>query len=116
MIRLNAQVVGIDQGDIVLFSDFENGGRMWTGSGARERRGKIIFSEVYRSPPAVHCSLSLWDMDSATNARADVSAEKITETGFEIVFRTWGDTRVARVRIRWMAIGEVSGPDDWQLY
>ncbi|MHA7829045.1 MAG: H-type lectin domain-containing protein, partial [Roseovarius sp.] len=50
------------------------------------------------------------------NARADVAAEKITEAGFEVVFRTWGDTRVARARIRWMAIGEARHEDDWQLY
>jgi hypothetical protein len=32
-----------------------------------------------------------------------------------IVFRTWGDTRVARVRADWLAIGEVRGEDDWQV-
>ena len=64
----------------------------------------------------VHVSLSMWDMDSATNARADVAAEKITANGFDVVFRTWGDTRVARARIRWMAIGELQHEDDWQLY
>jgi len=116
MIRLESAFVGIDQGDIVLFSDYEDGGKMWTGKGARERRQTVTFKEVYRSPPAIHCSLSMWDMDSATNARADVTAEKITETGFEIVFRTWGDTRVARARIRWMSIGELNHEDDWQLY
>jgi hypothetical protein len=32
------------------------------------------------------------------------------------VFRTWGDSRVARIRADWMAIGEVSGEDDWEMY
>ncbi|MEO1399588.1 MAG: H-type lectin domain-containing protein, partial [Pseudomonadota bacterium] len=36
--------------------------------------------------------LSMWDFDNARNARADVSAEKIVEEGFEAVFKTWGDT------------------------
>jgi hypothetical protein len=31
------------------------------------------------------------------------------------VFRTWGDTRIARVRIAWMAIGELSEGDDWDV-
>ena len=36
--------------------------------------------------------------------------------GFDVVFRTWGDTKVARARVRWMAIGELDDPEDWQLY
>jgi hypothetical protein len=116
MIKFNKTAIGIDQGEDVLFSDYEDGGEMWTGSGARERRHKVKFSERFKDVPAVHISLSLWDMDSATNARADVAAEKVTDKGFEVVFRTWADTRVARVRIRWMAIGEAYHEDDWQLY
>jgi hypothetical protein len=116
MIRLDSAVVGIDQGDTVLFSDYEDGGKMWTGKGSRERRAAVKFSEPYRTPPSVHVALSMWDMDSGTNVRADVTAEKITEIGFDLVFRTWGDTRVARARIRWMAIGELVNPDDWALY
>ncbi|MFN3207747.1 MAG: H-type lectin domain-containing protein [Roseovarius sp.] len=110
------QTIGIDQGDDVLFSDYEDGGEMWTGTGARERRSKVTFRTAFREPPSVHVSLSMWDMDSARNARADVTAENIAATGFDAVFRTWGDTRVARARIRWMAIGVVPHEDDWQLY
>ena len=55
-------------------------------------------------------------MDSAANVRADVSTDNVTAEGFELVFRTWGDTRVARVRMRWMAIGPVASEDDWDLY
>ncbi|MCZ0812610.1 MAG: H-type lectin domain-containing protein [Pseudomonadota bacterium] len=113
---LTSQFIGIAQGDDVLFSDYEDGGEMWTGEGARARRKALSFKEPFRSAPMVHVSLSMWDMDSATNARADVAAENITEAGFEVVFRTWGDTRVARARIRWMAIGEARHEDDWQLY
>ncbi|MHA7851539.1 H-type lectin domain-containing protein [Roseovarius sp.] len=116
MKHLTSRTIGIDQGEDVLFSDYEDGGVMWTGDGPRARRKSLLFSEPFKTPPVVHVSLSMWDMDSATNARADVAAEKITEIGFDIVFRTWGDTRVARSRIRWMAIGEVRHEDDWQLY
>lgn len=116
MMKFDKTTIGVDQGEDVLFSDYEDGGQMWTGSGSRERRHKIRFSEKFKTVPSVHISLSLWDMDSATNARADIAAEKITESGFEVVFRTWADTRVARVRVRWMAIGEAFHEDDWQLY
>lgn len=110
------QALGIDQGDIVLFSDYQDGGDMWTGSGSRVRHRRLQFSKPFKQPPIVHVSLSMWDMDSRKNARADVDAEKIDEKGFDVVFRTWGDTRVARARIRWMAIGPVAHEDDWELY
>lgn len=116
MKKFAKQTIGVDQGDDVLFSDYEDGGEMWTGSGPRERRHSLKFREPFSSEPSVHVSLSMWDMASATNARADVTAEKITEKGFDVVFRTWGDTRVARARIRWMAIGEVRDDEDWVLY
>lgn len=116
MIYLVNQCIGIDQGEHALFSDYEDGGDMWTGSGPRERRHSLNFSVPFKAPPSIHVALSMWDMDSATNARADVAAEKITVAGFEVVFRTWGDTRVARARVRWMAIGPVQHEDDWDLY
>jgi hypothetical protein len=116
MKRLATQRIGIDQGDDVLFSDYEDGGEMWTGEGPRERRKPVSFSERYRTVPAVHCSLAMWDVDHAHNVRADVTAENVSETGFDLVFRTWGDTRVARARVGWMALGELSSDDDWELY
>jgi len=42
--------------------------------------------------------------------------QSYTREGFEIVFRTWSDTRIARIRVAWQAIGEVPHEDDWQLY
>jgi len=116
MRRLKSHTIGIDEGSIVLFSDFEDGGQMWTGSGARELRKQVKFSEIFESSPSVRVSLSMWDMDQKTNARADISAEDVTVSGFMIVFRTWGDTRVARVRADWQAIGQLPHEDDWQLY
>ncbi len=116
MKRIRNHLVGVAHGDSVLFSDYEDGGKMWTGTGARERRKAVKFDEAYQEAPVVHCALSMWDMDQATNVRADVSAENVTETGFDIVFRTWGDTRVARARVRWMAIGELNDDEAWELY
>lgn len=109
-------LIGIDQGNDEVFSDFSSGGDMWTGHGSRERRKKIKFSEPFRSIPSVQVALSLWDMDQGANVRADIVADKVTETGFDLVFRTWSDTRVARVRMNWIAIGEVASEDDWDLY
>lgn len=115
MKRLRSHMIGIDSGDVALFADYEDGGPMWTGRGQRERRRRISFSEAYRAPPTVHLSISLWDMDAGAIMRADVSPETVTETGFDMVFRTWGDTRVARTRIAWMAVGELDDPEVWDV-
>jgi hypothetical protein len=116
MKRFDSKRIGIDEGEAVLFSDFDSGGVMWTGSGARTRRHAVRFESGFTSPPAVHCALSMWDIDSDTNSRVDIGAENITETGFDVTFTTWGNTRVARARVRWLAIGEVAHEDDWHLY
>lgn len=88
---------------------------MWTGEGPRSAQRDVTFSEPYRDPPQVMVSLSMFDMDQASNQRADLTAEDVTEIGFTLVFRTWGDTRVARVRADWMSIGELYHPDDWDI-
>jgi len=116
MKRIRNHLVGVDQGSSVLFSDFEHDGEMWAGTGPRAHRQPVVFTDVFRSPPVVQVTLSMWDMDQKTNTRADITAENITETGFDIVFRTWGDTRVARVRADWLAMGELRHSDEWDLY
>lgn len=115
MRRLSRHLIGVDQGSTVMFSDFQHGGAMWTGHGPRELRQLVEFSEPFRSPPVVHVSISMWDIDQNSNQRADISADMVTEEGFALVFRTWGDTRVARIRADWMAVGEVSDPEDWDI-
>ena len=115
MKRIRNNHVGVDQGDETLFSDFESDGEMWTGTGVRERRKLIKFSAKFRVPPSVHVGLSLWDMDAQANIRAEVVAEEVTNLGFHLVFRTWGDSRVARVRMSWLAIGSLAYADDWVI-
>ncbi len=106
---------GIEQGTRILFSDFAHDGAMWTGSGPREVRQQQTFSDAFAEPPVVTVGISMWDMDHKTNSRVDILAENVTATGFEIVFRTWGDTRVARVRADWMALGTVKDDDKWDV-
>lgn len=115
MKKLRNHLIGIDQGEAPVVDDFADGGEMWTGQGTRERRHPITFSEPFRSPPAVQCSISMWDVDTGANLRGDVTSEAVTEAGFEIVFRTWSDTRIARLRVRWMAIGELRHDEDWTV-
>jgi len=114
--KIDGRFLGIEQGSERLFSDFENDGEMWVGTGPRAIRVPVAFKQKFRGKPVVHVGMSMWDMDQKTNPRADISVNKITQNGFEIVFRTWGDTRVARIRADWIAIGELPHGDDWELY
>lgn len=115
MKAINARNVGIDSGSMMLFSDFQDGGPMWTGTGERSVRRDVRFACAFARPPAVILGISLWDMDHRSNLRADLTAEAITTTGFQIVFRTWGDSRIARIRANWTAMGSLPDEDDWNL-
>lgn len=115
MQRIDTHQLGIEQDSLLLFSDFQDGGAMWTGTGPRELRHVIDFDEPFSAAPMITVGLSMLDIDQASNHRVDISAEMVSEEGFVIVFRTWGDTRVARVRADWMAIGAVRHTDDWDV-
>lgn len=115
MKRLESHTIGIDQGDVILFSDFEDDGAMWKGDGPRTARRTILFSEAYKDLPSISLQLSMIDMSNDAYIRADLHTDDISTTGFDIVFRTWGDTRVARIRVAWQAIGPVLSEDTWNL-
>lgn len=115
MKRILTGSVGIAQGSKVLFSDFADGGVMWTGQGDRESRHTVTFKEPFRYAPSVMVGISMWDIDHKNTSRADITAENISREGFDFVFRTWGDTRVARIRATYTAIGALFDDDDWDV-
>lgn len=115
MRKMRGRTLGIDQGEEQLFSDFQDGGEMWVGSGPRERRKRVAFSEAFRNPPVVQVGLAMWDASKASNMRADMRADNITQDGFDLVFRTWQDSRFARVRLNWIAFGETEDEDGWDM-
>ena len=115
MLRFSHTAVGVQQGTEMLFTAFEDGGPMWTGSGPRVERCAVRFPTPFLGVPAVHVGLSMWDIAMESNQRVDFSADEITSLGFVILFRTWGDTRVARVRVGWMAIGAVRHVTDFDV-
>ncbi|HGG65870.1 MAG TPA: hypothetical protein ENK34_15000 [Rhodobacteraceae bacterium] len=115
MRKLRSRLLGVENGSVMLFSDYQHDGVMWTGEGPREFRKIIEFDEPFSAVPVVQVALSLWDFDKGTNQRADIFAELVNPEGFALVFRTWGDTRIARARADWIAFGEVKDEDDWVL-
>lgn len=107
--------LGLDQGSVLLFSDFADGGPMWTGSGPREVRRTVPFTAPFLSPPRVILGITLWDVDHTANMRGDLDADRIDYDAFDIVFRTWGDTRLARLRVAWTAFGPLPSSDRWDV-
>jgi hypothetical protein len=55
------------------------------------------------------------DVSSEANVRTEVLARNVTTKGFEIVFRTWGDTQIARARVAWQSIGALASDDAWDI-
>jgi hypothetical protein len=78
-------------------------------------RRVVRFDAGFLEPPTVLVGVSLWDCDSSANLRADIAADAVTTEGFEIVFRTWADSRIARIRVGWTAMGPLPHEDDWPL-
>jgi len=115
MKKLNSHKIGVDSGTAHLFSDFAAGGEMWSGQGDRHRKVVVLFSEPFLSAPIVNVGFTLWDISNSANIRADLAATEITPEGFTIVFTTWGDTQVARMRANWLAIGEIEDEDLWDV-
>lgn len=115
MLRFSHTAVGVQQGSDQLFSAFEDSGPMWTGSGPRAERRPVRFPEPFLGTPVVHVGLTMWDIAGTSNQRADVAVESVSAEGFTVLFRTWGDTRVARVRVDWLAIGPTAHVDDFDV-
>ena len=115
MRKFEATTLGIIQGDAVLFSDFEDDGEMWRGTGPRLMRTTILFDEPFLETPVVQVGLTMWDIAVEANNRADIAAESVARRGFDLVFRPWGDTRVPRLAAGWTAMGPVRTDDMWDL-
>ena len=62
MHKLNSGVVGIDHGEVVMFSDFEDDGQMWRGDGPRNSLAAVSFATSFMTPPHVQVSISMWDI------------------------------------------------------
>lgn len=107
--------VGLAQGSSLMFSAFEDGGPMWSGNGDRQVREYVAFTRRFLRTPVVQVAIGMWDIDRNGNQRAEICAENITTSGFDLVFSTWGDTRVARIRADWIAIGALPHEDDFRV-
>ncbi len=115
MKRFGSHLLGLDQGELQIFTHYNTGGPMWTERGAREARERVRFSAPFWKAPAVIIGIAMLDSAHTANLRVDVRAEHIDERGFDAILRTWGDTRIAQARLSWTALGEMKHEEDWQL-
>ena len=115
MQKLYSSVTGIAQGTELLFSDHENDGPMWAGEGPREVVLKVDYGGRFKERPAVFVSLAMIDGAHWTNQRIELKAQAISRSSFEIHFKTWADTKIARAAASWMAIGDAAGEGDWDV-
>ncbi len=65
----------------------------------------IFFDSPFASPPVVQIGLTGFDIDQRDSARLSVSADQITEYGFQATISTWANTRVYAVELNWFALG-----------
>lgn len=114
MLRFSHTAVGIQQGDELLFNALEDDGPMWSGGGPRSERRSVCFPTPFLEKPVVHIGIAMWDVSVNGNQRLDVSLENVTAEGFTAVCSTWGDTRVARVRVSWLAVGAAHHADEFE--
>ncbi|MFD1882663.1 H-type lectin domain-containing protein [Paracoccus pacificus] len=115
MKKINNNAVGVCRGSELMFSSYDNDGEMWSGQGSRFIVRRVTFPTPFLTSPIVHVSISMWDIARDSNQRAHIEAADVAPDGFDLVFRTWSDTRVARIRADWLAIGELDYDDDWDL-
>ncbi len=113
MTKILSSALAMDQGNVLIFSDLEDGGDMWTGKGDRSRTARVIFTEQFRERPMVSFAIKMIDADQSVNLRYDLILEDVSATGFDIRMKTWGDTKIARASINWSAIGAAFGDGDW---
>ena len=89
-----------------LFNHVDNNGPMWSEDGDREVRLKVSFSESFQKPPHITLGISGIDSSMAQNLRFSLVAENVTTENFEVVMKTWDDTKIARASVNWSAIGQ----------
>lgn len=72
----------------------------------RSYRARVDFARPFRAAPLVHAAISGFDASNQDAVRINIAAANITTTGFDIVVSTWMDTRLWRVDVNWLAIGQ----------
>ncbi len=65
----------------------------------------VNFDTPFGNVPIVHVGISGFDIDNRDTSRLSAHASAISPTGFDLVIKTWLNTRVYKVEISWLALG-----------
>ena len=90
------------------FIRFPNGGHyMNTGEGERTYEERIYFEEKYEKIPHVIASISGLDEsnDISPTVRIELKVENIDTAGFNLIIRTWNDSKLFNVKVSWTVFG-----------
>ena len=89
-----------------LFNHVEKNGPMWYSDGDREVRVIVRFTQPFQRPPHIIIGITGMDSSKGQNLRFSLNADNISTQKFELVFKTWADTKIARANVNWTAIGQ----------
>lgn len=75
--------------------------------GELERTHEIFvrFQKPYLEKPEIITSVTVYDGSRDSNTRFEIKTKDVSKTGFTIVARTWGGTKIFAIGGTWMAIG-----------
>ncbi|WP_316015034.1 H-type lectin domain-containing protein [Roseobacter sp. HKCCA0434] len=116
MRRIDTNWLGVADGFVTLFDHWQEPSEMWEGVGERQVRAVVTFERPFTAPPSVTLSTNLIDAHSGPYLRLNLRAEDVAESGFTLIADTWDDTRIARLGVRWQALGPLTDPDEvWDV-
>lgn len=98
--------VMIASGEAMVFDHIKTPGPMWTGQGKRWAEAPIVFERLFDAPPHVMLSIRMIDAIHMTNLRLQLIPKSVSRVGFTVSAHTWDDTKIGRLSISWLAIGE----------
>jgi H-type lectin domain len=83
--------------------------KLHLGAGGRDQVIKIKFDSPCHKPPVVIVALNHLDTDQGDGMRVTVSVDEqsITKNGFDVIFRTWGPTKLYGASATWAAFAPI---------
>lgn len=92
-------------GEGEVFNHVDTNNYMWSGEGDRVVRQALQFDLPFSNLPLISLGVTGVDASRAQNQRYYLRAENVTRFGFDLVFITWDDTKIARACASWTATG-----------
>jgi H-type lectin domain-containing protein len=80
------------------------------GQGERSFEHIVRFERPFAAAPKILVTLSHLDVVSYTALRLNITAEKISASGFTLRYFTWANTQILGLGAQWMAFHEDPSP------